>query len=98
MHDRWGNYPTLGRIVFLTVREALHGHPHPDSKRQERRKARDLTRYGARILKQARVTSCPVTRISKRREVKLMRQRIREENERQAREVAARLLGSKHAA
>jgi len=84
-----GTQRELRRVVLFAVRDALNSPAHPDSKRQARRKERDLTRYGGRILKQASVTSCPVTRE--------MRKRIREEQEKFAAACAARLLGRKYA-
>lgn len=94
----WGRMGRLGRVIFLSVREALHAPAHPDSKRQDRRKARDLARYGARVLKRAGVVTCPIAQGHKRREFKEMQQRMREEEKKRTREVASRLLGVKRAA
>lgn len=91
--ERWGSNYTLKRLVFLAVRDALQQPAHPDSKRQARRRARDLERHGARVLKESCVTSCPVTRNSKKREVREMRHRLQAEQEKTASTVADRLLG-----
>lgn len=91
--ERWGSNPTLGKLVFLSVRVALYAPAHPDSKRQDRRKRRDLERYGARLLKQDHVLSCPAKKSSKKREVKSMRARMEAERESKAFEVARRLQG-----
>lgn len=96
--DRWGHSGNLGRVIFLSVRDALTVPAHPDSKRQNRRKQRDLARHGARTLKRAGVVSCPAQKINKKREIKEMQQRMREEQKKMAKAVAARLLGVKRAA
>ena len=95
---RWVNNRALTEVVFLSVRDALNSPAHPDSKRQARRKARDLERYGGRILKQSNVSCQPPVKISKRREFKEMRVRIQLEQVEFARKCTARLLGRKHAA
>lgn len=90
-----------GRAVACTVqgvRDYFASPGHPDSKRQARRKQRDCARYGGRRLKEASVTSCPVQRTRKRREVREMRRRLEAERKEFARTVAARLLGGKRAA
>jgi hypothetical protein len=98
-YEQWGTpQRLLARIVFLSVRDALNARPHPDSKRQARRKARDLERYGARMLKVSNVTCQSPTRTSKRQEFKKIQLELKIEREQQARKVAARLLGRKHAA
>lgn len=97
-YSRWGNAGYLGRIVFLSCRDSLNASAHPDSKRQDRRKRRDIARYGARTLKRAGVVSCPAQKINKKRELKEMQQRMREQEKRMAKAVAARLLGVKRAA
>lgn len=98
-YERWGSAQRLlARIVFLSVRDALNSCPHPDSKRQARRKRRDLERHGARVLKQSNVCIQVEQKTRKRREIKLMRARIKKEQEEFAKTVAARLLGRKHAA
>lgn len=93
--ERWGRYGDLQRLVFLSVRDALHSPAHPDSKRQERRKQRDLARYGARVLKESRVTSCPVQKTNRRRELRDIQRRLQEEQKEFAKAIAARLLGRK---
>lgn len=91
--ERWGRQSDLQKLVFLSVREALYAPAHPDSKRQDRRKRRDLERYGARLLKQEHVVSCPANKFSKQREVKAMRARIEAENKNTAHHLARRLRG-----
>jgi len=86
----------LKQVVFFAVREALNAPAHPDSKRQERRKRRDLERYGARVLKREYVVSCPDASISKRQqrhEMKMIILRDEREKKEFARKVAERLLG-----
>ncbi|CAM5998718.1 unnamed protein product [Sphagnum balticum] len=85
----------LKTVVFLAVRSALYAPAHPDSKRQARRKQRDLTRYGARVLKQDHVTSCPPVRTNKRHELRHMRERMEIERKEYEAQVTARLLGRK---
>ena len=90
---RWVPQRGLAEIIFLCVRDALYSHPHPDSKRQDRRKRRDLERYGARILKQSSVSCSPAKKTSKRREVKAMRLRLQAERKEFASKIATRLMG-----
>ena len=91
---RWVPQRGLAEIIFLCVREVLDPSPaHPDSKRQDRRKRRDLERYGARILKQSSISCSPAKKTSKRREIKAMRLRLQEERKEQAAIIAGRLLG-----
>lgn len=71
-------WQALGKVVYVAVREALHNPPHPDSKRQARRKARDLERYGARMLKEVSVTSCPPQKNDKRQDIKTIQYLIDE--------------------
>ena len=94
---RWVPQGGLAEIIFLCVREVLDPSPaHPDSKRTARRKARDLERQGARILKQSSVSCSPAKKTSKRREIKEMQARLREDREKMAAAVARRLLGGTH--
>ena len=96
---RWVPQRGLAEIIFLCVREVLDPSPaHPDSKRTARRKARDLERQGARILKQRSVSCSPAKKTRKRREIKEMQARLKQDREKMAAAVAARLLGRKHAA
>ena len=95
MGTRWMPQRYLAQVVLRAIRDALESPAHPDSKRQDRRKRRDLERYGARILKQSSVSCSPAKKMRKRREIKLMMQRIREEQEKFAAKCAARLLGNK---
>jgi hypothetical protein len=88
-----GIYQSLGKVVFFAVREALNAPAHPDSKRQDRRKRRDLERYGARILKRDGVLSCPVMRINGWRERRDMQRRLADERKEMARNVSLRLQG-----
>jgi hypothetical protein len=90
---RWVAQRGLSEVIFLSVWDALISHPHPDSKRQDRRKRRDLERHGARILKQSSVSCSPAKKTNKRREVKAMRLRIQEERKEFARKIATRLMG-----
>ena len=91
---RWTLQRGLTEVVFIAVRDALQSCPHPDSKRQARRKARDLERHGARILKASNVTvQLGNNHPRKRREIKELVKRHREEQAKFARECAARLLG-----
>ena len=91
---RWVPQRGLAEIIFLCVRDALDPSPaHPDSKRQDRRKRRDLERHGARILKQSSVSCSPAKKISKRREVKAMRLRLQAERKEFASKIATRLMG-----
>jgi hypothetical protein len=55
-----GRQRDLKQVVFFAVREALNAPAHPDSKRQERRKRRDLERYGSRAFKTAEVSYTPM--------------------------------------
>ena len=85
-----------GRAVACTVqaaRDCFESPGHPDGKRQRRCKARNLARYGARILKRSGVFTCPVRRTNKRREVRDMKRRLEQEQQKMAAIVAARLLG-----
>jgi hypothetical protein len=91
--ERWGTDRLLNKLIFLAVREALNAPAHPDSKRQDRRKQRDLTRYGARILKRDGVLSCPARKINGRRERKDMQRRLADERKEMARNVSLRLQG-----
>lgn len=94
---KWVPQRALAEIIFLSVREVLAPvKGHPDSKRQARRKARDLTRYGARTLKATGEIYIPSPRPKKKRELKAMQHRMREEQEKFARECAARLLGMRN--
>ena len=101
-----GRMGKLGKLVFLAVRDALYSPAHPDSKRQERRRQRDLARYGARIMKASGEVYCAgkSTNARKvlRRELREARERRREETRREqlrmARAVAERLLGRRRAA
>lgn len=45
--DKWGRQPELARLVFLTIRKALHDpiRPHPDSKRTRRAKQEGRERH-----------------------------------------------------
>jgi hypothetical protein len=88
-----GIYQSLGKVVFFAVREALNAPAHPDSKRQDRRKRRDLERYGARVLKRDGVISCPVTRTDGKRERRDMQRRLADERKQMARNVSLRLQG-----
>ena len=90
---RYVSQCSLSEVIFLSVWDALISHPHPDSKRQDRRKRRDLERYGARILKQSSVSCSPAKKTSKRREIKAMRLRLQEERKEFARKIATRLMG-----
>jgi hypothetical protein len=91
---RWVPQRGLAEIIFLCVREVLDPSPaHPDSKRQDRRKRRDLERYGARILKQSSVSCSPAKKTRKRAEIKEMRARLQKEREQHAAIIARRLLG-----
>ena len=83
----------LAQVVLRAIRDALESPAHPDSKRQDRRKRRDLERHGARILKQSSVSCSPAKKTSKRREVKAMRLRLQEERKEFARKIATRLMG-----
>lgn len=91
-----GRQRELRQVVFLAVREALNAPAHPDSKRQERSKRRDLERYGARVLKESRVLSCPPVRCNKRREVRDMQRRLAEDRKRLALHLSLRLQGKGH--
>ena len=85
-----------GRAVACTVqaaRDCFESPGHPDGKRQGRCKARNLARYGARILKRSGVFTCPVRRTNKRREARDMQRCLEEERKEMAAIVAARLLG-----
>lgn len=88
-----GRQRELKQVIFLAVREALNAPAHPDSKRQDRTKRRDLARYGARVLKESCVTSCPIRKISKRKDFRDMQRRMAEEQREMARKIAARLQG-----
>ena len=49
--DKWGPQEGLARLIFFTVRMALHEPRHPDHKRQRSTRGRDLTFHAARQLK-----------------------------------------------
>ena len=98
MGTRWIPQRYLAQVVLRAIRDALEAPAHPDSKRTARRKARDLERHGARILKQSSVSCSPAKKTSKRREIKEMQARLREDREKMAAAVARRLLGGRHAA
>lgn len=86
-----------GQAVAYTVqgaRDRFASPGHPDSKRQTRCKQRSLTRYGARILKQSGVTSCPPIRCNRRREFRDMQRRLAEDRKAVAELVAHRLMGN----
>lgn len=78
-----GRQRELRQVVFLAVREALNAPAHPDSKRQARRRQRDLTRYGGRAFKMSEVSYTPMLE----REEMLIRGRF----------IASRLLGGRYA-
>jgi len=88
-----GIYQSLGKVVFLAVREALNAPAHPDSKRQDRRKRRDLERYGARILKRDGVLSCPARKNSEQQDAKRIVAQFRKDELFAARILAGRLNG-----
>lgn len=91
-----GRQYELKQLIFLSVREALYAPAHPDSKRQERNKRRDLERYGARLLKESRVLSCPATaniRRDRKREIKRFTAQLWQEQKVVAHIVARRLNG-----
>jgi hypothetical protein len=93
MGTRWIPQRYLAQVVLRAIRDALESPAHPDSKRQSRRKDRDLERHGARILKQSSVSCSPAKKTSKRREVKAMRLRLQEERKEFASKIATRLMG-----
>lgn len=75
-----------GQTVAVSVqgaRDRFASPGHPDSKRQERRKLRDLTRHGGRALKMAEVSYTPMLE----REEMFIRGRF----------IASRLLGGRYA-
>jgi hypothetical protein len=88
-----GAYRTLANLVLSAVRQAFDSPAHPDSKRQAKRRQRDLERYGARILKQSSVSCSPAKKTSKRREIKAMRLRLQVERKEFASKIATRLMG-----
>ena len=83
----------LAQVVLRAIRDALESPAHPDSKRQDRRKRRDLERHGARILKQSSVSCSPAKKTNKRREIKAMRLRLQAERKEFASKIATRLTG-----
>jgi hypothetical protein len=93
MGTRWIPQRYLAQVVIRAIRDALESPAHPDSKRQDRRKRRDLERYGARILKQSSVSCSPAKKTSKRREIKAMRLRLQAERKEFASKIATRLMG-----
>ena len=93
MGTRWMPQRYLAQVVLRAIRDALESPAHPDSKRQDRRKRRDLERHGARILKQSSVSCSPAKKTSKRREVKAMRLRLQVERKEFASKIATRLMG-----
>jgi hypothetical protein len=93
MGTRWIPQRYLAQVVLRAIRDALESPAHPDSKRQDRRKRRDLERYGARILKQSSISCSPAKKTSKRREIKAMRLRLQAERKEFASKIATRLMG-----
>jgi hypothetical protein len=93
MGTRWIPQRYLAQVVIRAIRDALESPAHPDSKRQDRRKRRDLERHGARILKQSSVSCSPAKKTSKRREIKAMRLRLQAERKEFASKIATRLMG-----
>ena len=82
-----------GRPVAYTVqgaRDFLASPGHPDSNRQKRCKQLDLTRYGARMLKESGIIVPP-----KKERLRDIRRRLQVEKKQLAASVAARLLGGK---
>jgi hypothetical protein len=93
MGTRWIPQRYLAQVVLRAIRDALESPAHPDSKRQDRRKRRDLERYGARILKQSSVSCSPAKKTRKRAAIKEMRARLQEERKEFASKIATRLMG-----